>query len=80
MKEFLQAVLISVSIVGSVGFIANGFTFSPEREVMPAMDMTDMSEMDHSTMTETAPSNAESNAEMPAEMDHSGMDMSGMDH
>ncbi len=72
MKEFLQGVLISVSIVGSVGFIANGFTFSPNRE-MPAMDMT---EMDHSTMTETAPSTAE----MPAEVDHSEMDMSGMAH
>lgn len=30
MKEFLQAILISASLVASVGFIANGFTFSPE--------------------------------------------------
>lgn len=76
MKEFLQAVLISVSIVFSVGFITNGFSLSPVKEEMPAMDMTDMSEMDHSTMTETAPSATE----MPAEMDHSQMDMSGMAH
>ena len=54
MKEFLQAVLISTSLVAGVGFIANGFTFSPERETMPAMDMTEMSEMDHST-NEVAP-------------------------
>ena len=76
MKEFLQAVLISVSLVASVGFIANGFTFSPERETMPAMEMSDMSEMDHSTMTETNLSQEE----IPTEMDHSGMDMSGMGH
>lgn len=76
MKEFLQAVLISVSIVFSVGFITNGFSLSPVREEMPAMDMTDMTEMDHGTMTETAPSEAK----MPPEMDHSGMDMSGMNH
>ncbi len=76
MKEFLQAVLISLSIVFSVGFITNGFRLSPEREEMPMTDMTGMSEMDHSTMTETAPSEVEA----PAEMDHSGMDMSGMAH
>ncbi len=75
MKEFLQAVLISVGLVASVGFITNGFSFSPEREQMPAMDMTDMSEMDHGTMTEDV-----TKAEAPTEMDHSGMDMSGMDH
>jgi uncharacterized protein involved in copper resistance len=75
MKEFLQAVLISLSLVFTVGFIANGFTFSPEREMVPAMDMTDMSGMDHGTMTEDV-----TKAEAPTEMDHSGMDMSGMDH
>lgn len=37
MKEFIQAVLISAGLVASVGFITNGFTFSPERETMPAM-------------------------------------------
>lgn len=76
MKEFLQAVLISVGIVFSVGFVTNGFRLSPEREEMPMTDMTEMSGMDHSTMTETAPAESE----MPAEMDHSGMDMSGMAH
>ncbi len=76
MKEFLQAVLISVGLVASVGFITNGFSFSPERETMPAMEMTDVSGMDHSTMPETAPSATE----MSAEMDHSGMDMSDMSH
>ncbi len=67
MKEFIQAVLISAGLVASVGFITNGFTFSPERETMPAMDMTDMSEMDHTT-----------NEEVPTEV----MDttMPGMNH
>lgn len=76
MKEFLQAVFISVGLVASVGFIANGFTFSPERETMPEINMTDMSEIDHSTMTKTA----SGEVEMPPEMDHSGMDMSDMVH
>jgi hypothetical protein len=40
------------------------------------MGMTDMSEIDHSTMTETAPSELET----PAEMDNSEMDMPGMTH
>ncbi len=74
MKEFLQAVLISVSIVGSVGFIANGFTFSPERGAMPAMDMTDMSGMDHSNNEPVAPIEADGSTEV---MD---MNMPGMNH
>lgn len=73
MKEFIQAVLISVSIVFTVGFVTNGFKLSPEREQVSAMDM---SEMDHSTMTETSPGEVE----VPAEIDHSEMDMSGMAH
>lgn len=43
---------------------------------MSAMDMTEMSGIDHSTMTETS----SSESEMQPEMDYSGMDMSGMAH
>lgn len=74
MKEFLQALLISVSLVASVGFIANGFTFSPERETMPAMDMTDMSGMEHSTNEAVDPIETSDSVEV---MD---MTMPGMNH
>jgi uncharacterized protein involved in copper resistance len=75
MREFLQGVLISLALTTPIFWMSNGFTLSPKATKMPAMDMTGMLEMDHSAMTETSPGKV-----MPAEMDHSQMDMSGMDH
>jgi hypothetical protein len=58
MKEFLQAVLISLSLVFSVGFITNGFSF-PKSASAPAMDMS-MPGMDHGTAPAPAPVQDES--------------------
>ncbi len=58
MKEFLQAVLISLSLVFSVGFVTNGFSL-PKSASAPAMD-PNMPGMNHGTAPATTPVQDES--------------------
>lgn len=60
MKEFLQAVLISLALTFPVFWMSNGFALSPKTTTSaPAMDMS-MPGMDHGTAPASAPVQDES--------------------
>lgn len=46
MKEFFQAVLISLALTFPIFWMSNGFALSPKTTTAPAMDMS-MPGMDH---------------------------------
>jgi hypothetical protein len=54
MKEFFQAVLISVALTFPVFWMSNGFALSPKATAMPAMDMS-MPGMNQGTGAATMP-------------------------
>jgi hypothetical protein len=59
MKEFFQAVLISLALTFPVFWMSNGFALSPKSAAVPAMDMS-MPGMNHSTGVTAPPAVDES--------------------
>jgi hypothetical protein len=54
MKEFFQAVLISLALTFPVFWMSNGFALPPKATAVPAMDMS-MPGMDHGTGAAATP-------------------------